>query len=258
MSTILFCFGVCLSRRQHKSKDLFDTEKHRNTHLIGKNQENSIRMSDRRKATPNGDDESFASVSPLPGSLSSDKQPFVASNGRTVYDTNDWSDTKSTAQTVGQPYGSNQNMYQNNGAPYLGPSRPTSPFEQQIMRQSMVAPYLHPQQSMPNIQFARSPPPPPIPFSKSPPPIPFSKSPGPTLPFAQPTSPNIPYSASPGPVPYINSPPPSLPFTAPQMPMYFNQNGNNGVVQNTGTSYNPSPDNTTYWQPSNYNQDSKC
>lgn len=238
----MFLTGIAISRRQHKRRDLFDNEKDRGSHHE-QNQNDTYGMGERRKLNKQDrdkpDDSSSVSFSPLPGSYPSDQQPLAANAGR-PYEFGQWDDTQSTVNG-GQGYGQTQHMQhlqphmqQNQGPPQLDPGRPTSPFEQQMMTQPMLAPYM-PQPSISPLPFARSPPPP--------------------MSFAVSSPPPIPNSMSPPPMPYARSPPPQIPpgqmFAAPQMPLYFNpaaQGGQFGQVAPSESSTDHSlPNGASYW-----------
>ncbi|TIA91235.1 hypothetical protein E3P99_01197 [Wallemia hederae] len=230
ISVFMFLTGIAMSRRQHKRRDLFDSEKDKGSHHEH-NQNDTYGMGERRKLNKQDrdkpDDSSSVSFSPLPGSYPSDQQPLAANAGR-PYEHSHWDDTQSTVnggqahefaqhtQQQHQPQQPQQpqqvqevqpQMQQNHHhqQQHMDPGRPTSPFEQQMMTQPMLAPYI-PQPSISPLPFARSPPPP--------------------LSFAVSSPPPIPNSMSPPPMPYARSPPPQGPpghmFAMPQMPMYYN------------------------------------
>ncbi|TIB70056.1 hypothetical protein E3P77_00015 [Wallemia ichthyophaga] len=251
ISVFMFLAGIAMSRRQHKTRDLFDNEKV-NSDSHQHNQNDTYGMGERRKLNKQDrdkpDDSSSASFSPLPGSYTSDQQPLTPNAGR-PYESNHWDDTRSTvhnSQGYGQtpqmqhlqphmqpqiqPHMQSQ-MYQNQGQPQLDSGRPTSPFEQQMMTQPMLAPYM-PQPSISPLPFARSPQPS-VSYVSSPPPS----------------------SMSPPPMPYARSPPPQMAtnqmFAAPQMSWYYNpaaQGGQYGQLapseisnDQSGGSYWPNP-----------------
>lgn len=247
----MFLAGIAMSRRQHKTRDLFDNEKV-NSDSHQHNQNDTYGMGERRKLNKQDrdkpDDSSSASFSPLPGSYTSDQQPLTPNAGR-PYESNHWDDTRSTvhnSQGYGQtpqmqhlqphmqpqiqPHMQSQ-MYQNQGQPQLDSGRPTSPFEQQMMTQPMLAPYM----SQPSIS-----------------PLPFARSPQPSVSYVSSPPPS---SMSPPPMPYARSPPPQMAtnqmFAAPQMSWYYNpaaQGGQYGQLapseisnDQSGGSYWPNP-----------------
>ncbi|TIC71263.1 hypothetical protein E3Q02_00162 [Wallemia mellicola] len=228
ISVFMFLTGIAMSRRQHKTRDLFESEKDKNNHH-SQPQNDSYGMGERRKLNKQDkdkqDDNSSGSFSPLPGSYPSDQQP-LASNAGMPYDNGTWEDTQSSvnsAQGHGQippPLPRNQS--------------PAPPFERQMMTQPMLTPYI-PQPSISPLPFARSPPPP-MPYAVSPPPIGNSMSPPPPMTYAMSPPPQMPHGQM----------PPGHMFP-PQMPLYFNPATQGHFNGNSEHSSENSMSNGGYW-----------